>query len=208
MLHSWPRIRLCLTLPGFNYLGFLADADEAEPFLPETSSHHVVAPRLGAWQVLEAIERFYGEAHKLPVALAALLDLYDDFHRSKVLEGLLASDHDAVIEPSSLSIAQLLVLSMALKSQHDVKGDLADAALAYFSIVMSRQWTLLTAKMDRVVLSLVITHCLVHYWLRPFHALGLLQSLGPTLKRMSMRCPDDRYSIVLPLGMTLALTVM
>lgn len=192
ILHSWPRIRVCLTEPGLEPLGFLEAADAADPFLRDTPE------TLRAWQLVRPAADFYGELDTLPAPLAYLFEVYGEFGREAILRELSVMEQGVVVELRGLTVAQLVVFSMALWTYGGSLGDdgstvsaTSRAAFACLKFALDKQWTLLTATRDRVVLALALAYGLVYYWARPFHALGLLQSVISTMKRWSVRQPDD-----------------
>lgn len=199
MAYSWPRIRLCLTLANVDPLQYLAQSDAEDPLLVHTAVSGDQVPHLAVFQATQALESIYQSMEHLPVELVYLFQHYDDLSQRHVLDDLNDAypTKDAFIDPHRLSISQLMALSIALKSDcfHQVEGlDEATAlglATVYFAIALSKQWKLFAATEGRVALSLVMAFYLVYYWSRPFHALGLLQSIHSTIKRMSFKQRDN-----------------
>ncbi len=199
MVHSWPRIRLCLTLANIDPLVYLARSDAEDPLLLQTDVCGAHVPRLTVRQATDALGNIYDFADDLPVELAYLFKYYGGLGRRHVLEELSTSYPigDSLLDPSQLSIPQLLVISIALKSwslaevENTDQSAVWELSAIYMATCLNKQWTLLTATEDRIALSLAMASSLVYYWSRPFHALGLLQSIHETIKRLHIKQPNN-----------------
>ena len=204
MLHYWPRIRLNLTAPGIVSTSYLAEADAADPVLLQTPTSGPDAPQPPLWQLVRLVEEFYSSSvEKLPVCILEVFDSCPALGAHYVLNGLAqlyppdaVSQHSATVDLHRLSIAQLLVVSLAKRSSNDsaMQSDSATTAISAvsFTIALQKQWMLMSSSdEERLPLALLAAYCLFYYWARPFHALGLLQSVDPAIKRYSLRHPDD-----------------
>lgn len=190
MLHSWPRIRLSLTLENVEPLEYLAEADAEDLLLIQAKVPHLTPP-----QVVRALENLYDSIEALPVEIIYLFRSYDGLSQRRVLNELIQmyASSDSLVGPQQLSIAQLVTISVAICSSIptviDGLEDNATQVLSaeYFNMALSKSWTLLTTTEDRIALSLLMAYCLAYYWARPFHALGLLQSLHAVIGRFSFK---------------------
>ena len=199
MLHCWPRIRLYLTLPDLNPQTYLQDTDAADRFLIEPILPQSELPRLSLWQVDRALNHFYDATLGLPIGLVQLLNTHESLGRIHIFESMAAlyppgssSPHTISLDPHRLSVEQLLVMSMALKLGNPTalgarEADVQAASAFCFSLAMQRQWTLHANPEILAPLSLTMTYCLIHFWARPFHALGILRSIDSAIKQLSMR---------------------
>ncbi|KAL1864271.1 hypothetical protein VTK73DRAFT_6002 [Phialemonium thermophilum] len=206
LLHCWPRIRLNLSIPGVVPETYLADYDHSDPLLLEwTTGARRAVPPLMVWQAAHAMEGFYGSTHRLPVYFSYLFDHYPPLSSDGLDRGSLArsavegiSQRAAVVDLQLLSIPQLLVLSMAMRTVDAEPLDMDPAhmmALAEASCAMAlqKQWLLRSGPdEDLVPMLLALSYYLAYFWARPFHALGVLQSIAPAIKHMHVRQPDDR----------------
>ncbi|KAF7550954.1 hypothetical protein G7Z17_g5366 [Cylindrodendrum hubeiense] len=201
MLHCWPRIRLNLTLPGVISTTFLRESDAADPWLLETATSSHDAPQIFLWQVADAMDHFYAMSYTdLPLFVSELFDLCKPLSHSSIMRSFTpespspntGSPHSAPIDFERLSIPQLLLLSLA-KTQlaDDMVTDNSSARSVpahAFTIVLQKQWVLLSQPdEERVPLVLMTAYCLVYFWARPFHALGLLQAIDPAIKGYSLK---------------------
>lgn len=205
MLHCWPRIRLNLTLPGVISTTYLSESDVADHALLETITSSHDAPQILLWQVAEAIDHFYGNSlAELPLFIPELFDICALLSRDCVMSSFTpephspnnGSPHTTTIDLERLSIAQLLVFSLAKTSMADdmvtdtspTKSISAHA----FTIALQKQWLLLSRPdEERVPLVLLTAYCLAHFWARPFQALGLLQAIDPAIKGYSLKHLGD-----------------
>ncbi|EQB54049.1 hypothetical protein CGLO_06159 [Colletotrichum gloeosporioides Cg-14] len=102
-----------------------------------------------------------------------------------------------LVDIKQLPISILLVLSIALRSADNSPLNLGPELLlalseASFTNALQSQWTLLSVvDEERIPLSLLMAYCLMYFWARPFHALGLVQSLDPVIRTFSMRNGDE-----------------
>ncbi|KAH7129233.1 hypothetical protein EDB81DRAFT_808912 [Dactylonectria macrodidyma] len=200
MLHCWPRIRLNLTLPEMVSTTYLRESDAADKILLETNHE---APQMLLREIVDAIGRFYDSASfcTLPILISELFDVCTILGHDTVLDSLhtesisSSTDHDELfITFEGLTIPQLLVLSLATASAADdmMRDDSSARTLSAhaFVIALQKQWVLLSLPdEERVPLVLLTACCLVYFWARPFHALGLLQSIDPAVKGYSLKHP-------------------
>lgn len=216
MVHSWPRLRLCLSSHG-NPLNFLADADRREPLFgelaqetnlgtPEPSSSSHLVPN---WRLIQVLDSFDAIRDSLPSTLRLLLDACNGFGQGSLLQLLDSTNRSSTINPTNLSLRHMSRLStidpINLSVQHAILIHLAVSCLSlqdlpnqqttasiYFKSVLDRQWMLWNTVHERIAISAAIAYCLVNTWARPLHALGALQSAMPSLERMAVRAKNDR----------------
>lgn len=206
MLHCWPRIRLNLTLPGVISTTYLSESDVADHALLETITSSHDAPQILLWQLADAIDHFYGNSlAELPLFIPGLFDICALLSRDCVMSSFTpephsannASPHTTTIDFEVLSIAQLLVISLAKRSMaNEMVTDTPTArsiSAHAFTIALQKQWVLLSRPdEERVPLVLLTAYCLVHFWARPFQALGLLQAIDPAIKGYSLKHLGDQ----------------
>jgi hypothetical protein len=199
---GWPRIRLNLTLPGVTYPDYLASCDAAEPLLSRQVSHAIEIPRLPLWQVKRLLDFFYAAVHQLPVYLEDLISHTPSLQYDHISEYFVAlqsspstyTQADA-IDTAELPIPQLLVLSIAAWAANGILGDmefpdLGTVSTTCFSLALQKQWTLHSGSEANellVPMSLTLVGGLLSIWARPFHALGILQSIDPAIRQLSLR---------------------
>ncbi|KAH7139851.1 hypothetical protein B0J13DRAFT_68285 [Dactylonectria estremocensis] len=201
MLHCWPRIRLNLTLPEMVSTTYLRESDAADKLLLETGHE---APQIPLREMSDAIVRFYDLAYfsTLPLLISELCNICTLLGHDAVLDSFpiesISSNSD-LDEPSinleGLTIPQLLVLSIVTAStMNDMVTDNAPVrtiSAQAFTIALQKQWMLLSLpEEERVPLVLLTACCLVYFWARPFHALGLLQSIDPAIRGYSLKHPE------------------
>lgn len=209
MLHCWPRIRLNLTVPGIVSTTYLAEADAEDPVLLQTPTSNRDTAQVFLWRLVELLDEFYGpRVLALPVFISELFGSCPTLDRQYIIHSLIdlhSPDGGTTFEDSSvaidlhhLSIQHLLVLSLAKWSVVDsaLRSDSAaptPTSAVFFTLALEKQWMLLSYSDEvRVPLVLLAAYCLFYYWARPFHALGLLQSIDSAMKCYSLRNPGDR----------------
>ena len=205
MLHCWPRIRLNLTVPNLISQTYLAEYDQADTGLVEANAA-LDLPSLMLWQVGRALEEFYDSINLWPIYFTDLVHSYSGLSRHHVISSLTehcapegVSQHVAIVELNKLSVSQLLVLSIALRtidgtSIHLNSSTLLNTAAVSCATALKKQWTLHSGSNEELIpLILTMAYTLLQFWARPFHALGILQSIDPAIKHFSLRHPDDSY---------------
>jgi hypothetical protein len=200
MVHSWPRLRLCLS-PHGNPLEFLADADRREPLFGELAQEaNLGTPKpslsshlLKNWQVIQVLDSFDAIRDSLPSTLRLLLDACNGFGQGSLRQLLDSTSRSSTIDPTSLSIQHAILIHLAVSCQslQDLSSQQTTASI-YFKSVLDRQWMLWNTVHGRIAISAATAYCLVNTWARPLHALGALQSAMPSLERMAVRAKNDR----------------
>ncbi|OAA63379.1 Zn(2)-C6 fungal-type DNA-binding domain protein [Niveomyces insectorum RCEF 264] len=206
LLTCWPRLTINLTLPNLDSETYLTECDQADPTLVQPLTGPAAASDAGAtslsvWQACQALDIFYRPAiyHRLPLAMTVLLDACPGLPREHMLAEFAAATADQnMVEYGVLSCAQLLVLSLALRTVSGVVDGEWDAPATQAAathacrLALQNVWTLLARPAaDRVPLVLLLAYDLAYGWVRPFHARGLLQAIDPALRHMAILQADD-----------------
>ena len=203
MLYCWPRIRLNLTIPGLVSTTYLQDADHEDPSLL-----NIASPKhtFKLWDAVQGIRTLYQKLDThLPVYIAKIVNSVECLSEQRLISGIWGlSSRDqfsrdvAPIDANLLSISQLLILSLVTgfsetSLEEDSSSGSSSASAAFFTIALQRMWQLFASPdEERITLSLLASYSLVHIWARPFHAIGLLQSIDPALQHYSLRHPQDK----------------
>ena len=167
-------------------------SDESDTSLVNPSKHSVYA-RIMLHDAITALEYFYGHLSELPFPFPELVLSSPLTSAAQVLASLPGheqhADDEAGIELDKYPLVVLLILSIVfpLSASHDPQ-----LAKSCFSAVMQRHWLLLAEAETKVIcISLVIITCLIHQWSRPFHALGILQSVHVVIERLIAKSHGD-----------------
>ncbi|CAK7228850.1 hypothetical protein SBRCBS47491_007049 [Sporothrix bragantina] len=114
--------------------------------------------------------------------------------------------HQQAVDYDRLSFGQLLVLSLGFRADVDnARHDpirtpfdppptslLMAAAARTCSLALQKLWMLQAGPVDDLVPQvLLMAYYLADFWVRPFHARGLLQSVDQAIKHMAMLQADD-----------------
>lgn len=198
MIHSWPRLRLCLS-DLENPLSFLADADAGEPMFSEDELQpgtNDPDPSLlvSCWQMREITQALHNSFDNMPLLPATLLHAYEGFDLSHILRDLDCQLPTQPILPDVLPLSHATVLCLALCCQtFPALTDQNTTVKLYLKSILQRQWTLLNTTHQRLAIGIAVAYCLLHGWARPFHALGVLQSVKHSLERLAIRAGHNGY---------------
>lgn len=189
MLHSWPRLRVSLTEPDFDPLRFLREADAAD-----ISPGEDALDKMGPLTVLDAtrvIDLVYQPEQ--PTIIDFLIRSFEYFHEDRIVEYFGDFSAQDLVPWRELPIPQLLIFSIVLcrHARATESRQWKVTAAACLRLAMESQGALVTATLEGAVMKLVTAYCLVHFWARPFHALGYLQSVNATIKRCAARRLED-----------------
>lgn len=187
-------MRLHVQQQDIRPMAHLNEIDSADPVLVSTTLHDSQAPHLPAGAILRTIEHTYRNAHELPPSLAYLFACSPNCYPENGTANL-TGDPAHSIKLHSLSLEQLLLLSIGLGSLDDLPvhdRDVAALLEACFALVMQRQWLLYSKpEVQNLGILLAMAICLLHFWGRPYHCLGLLQSLGPLINHLALINRND-----------------
>ncbi|KAL1896368.1 hypothetical protein Sste5346_004753 [Sporothrix stenoceras] len=112
------------------------------------------------------------------------------------------------IDYDRMSFAQLLMLSIGIRTSMGCRGmevhrqrtpfdppsrqSLMALSAHTCSLALQKLWMLQAGPTEELVpLVLLLAHYLADFWVRPFHARGLLRSIDPAIKHMAMLQADD-----------------
>lgn len=148
--------------------------------------------------------------------------MYDRQHRPHQQNGhhQLQQQHrrlgqQPAIDYDRMSFAQLLMLSIGIRTSMGCRGmethrqrtpfdppsrqSLMALSARTCSLALQKLWMLQAGPTEELVpLVLLLAHSLADFWVRPFHARGLLQSIDPAIKHMAMMQADDPYALPFP----------
>jgi hypothetical protein len=195
MLLCWPRIRLNLTIPGVSAATYLRDADD-----DEASFSIATSVCIRVWQVLHLLDDFYTTIiPALPVPVAECFQHCPSLSAQCLgapLQSIVESqngDLSTEIDLHNLSLPHLLVLSMALRAAEVGNLEIDPSTLnalseATIGILLLKSWELFSATEElKLPIILLTAFNLVYFWIKPFHALGMLQSIDSVLGHFSLK---------------------
>lgn len=203
MLYCWPRIRLNLNLPGIQSTTYLSESDTADPTLLQTHTDDQKLPPLGIQQLLDTFDLFYARIYPdLPLFILEIFEICPALSHASVsgdLDRQCDTGDAHLLLPDNvaqLSIPQLLILSLTSvgcgNRTEPNSPETAPSSAFWMSTVLQKQWTLLSQpEEERIPLLSLIAYCLVHFWARPFHALGMLQGIDSVIQIYALKTPDN-----------------
>ena len=196
MLNCWPRLRLQLTLPGVQAMTYLKHSDESDPSLVRPVKL-TASPRMFYPTAVTSFKYLYDHSIELPFPLPELVRSSSQTSAEHILATIPGygqhADDEGEFELEELSIEHLILLSIVLPLSTRNHPHVASSC---FEAALQRHWTLhAKGETDLIRVSLMIVTCLVHQWARPFHALGILQSVQAALERLWTKSHNDDVAI-------------
>lgn len=205
MLHSWPRLRVCLD-DNVDPLSFLRKADQEQPV---SSVDPGISLDCGI--VMRAVDEFYSHLGTLPETIQYLFETGLCLDHRAMVNWCRRAYHDRleIGALGRLHLSQLVVLAMAFRiydatdpglehvetdmPRGEVKiSDVSKAAQATLWYALNQQHNIHDAYFpSSVALSLALAYSLTYFWARPFQAMEILHGIDTKLKRWSIRAPDD-----------------
>ncbi len=198
MLVCWPRLRLRynpLGVPMSAPLKVSEDADSTA--LMDTAAQHA-GLTCDFWHLSQALEDFY-DVHldELPLVMADCFASGAGIGRDQILAALRSTSSDENVHLQQLAPAPLLILALALRnSADDVHTSALDIASRHtlsdhaFTSYLQKSWTTLSLpEEETVTLQLLAAAFMTFYWVRPYHGLGLLQSIQSVLRNYHRKNP-------------------
>ncbi|OQN95401.1 hypothetical protein B0A48_18580, partial [Cryoendolithus antarcticus] len=181
MYQYWPRLRINLSLDGFDPLQYQRHCKLNDHLAVREHAQLILGRRSRLRKPIAL--RMYHQTNFVPQTITYFLQMTSTFSLQSAWEQLPRSgDNLGHVKLSDLSLTTLLLLSVAFQYLiPDPTNDFSTSATsrACFQLALSRLWTLhsqdkevnLTSKM-MVAVQLIIIYG------RPFHALGILRQVG------------------------------
>jgi len=199
MLVCWPRLRLRYNPLGVSATTYLKEAEDTDTASRLASATDSAGRSMDGWDILQTIESFYmSNVDHLPLPMLSCFASCAGLSREHIIADLgLAAAQSSPVDFQQLVPSVLLVLSIALRSRHNQPSspgfDIADGfALsdAAFSTFLQKSWTILSSSEEETLAVQLLGACfMTFYWARPYHALGLLQSIRPVLEIHHIKNP-------------------
>lgn len=172
---------------------FLKAADDEDTFLTGLI--------LGAEQecellpIIRSLENLYESVSELPLSLVDLLKTSPYFSKDHIAESLYEAQqaHQTMINLRECSIESLLLQTVAVRLTATDSANLALPAFeSCFKLALESFWKLYSNSEDYAIpLTLCFAHIFLHFFARPFHALGMLQAVKPAIDRFDKRRSGD-----------------
>jgi hypothetical protein len=183
----WPRLRINLSLDGFDPLQFQRQCDEADHSLEQNLAEAAEAT-VRSHLIEEYIQRLYHQTNLVPQTIIYLLQMTSTYSLQTALSQipLRKSDEEmGYVKLSDLSLTLLLLLSVAFHYlTPDPSTDYGTTASSWkcFQLALTRLWTVHSQAEDFMLNSkLMVAVQLQIIYGRPFHAIGLLRQVGLSL---------------------------
>lgn len=183
----WPRLRINLSLDGFDPLQFQRQCDEADHSLEHNlaeAADATVRPRI----IAEYVQRLYHQTNLVPQTIIYLLQMTPTYSQAAAMQQIPAlkpGDEMRYVKLGDLPLTLLLLLSVAFHYlSPDPSSDYGTTASSWkcFQIALTRLWTVHSQAEDYMLnTKLMVAVQLQIMYGRPFHAIGLLRQVGLSL---------------------------
>ncbi|KAL1969238.1 hypothetical protein VTN77DRAFT_492 [Rasamsonia byssochlamydoides] len=202
ILQYWSRLRVKLTIPDVDVLRYLKDADNQDTRFMDILPADVVQAELPLSLASQCLRTWDETLSDLPITFVMLLRscafFPDRISRQDELLSNRLQNGDQVLRLCDLPLEELLIYTIAFRSlpeQADSTG-CAPSEIC-FTLALQRLWTVhLEPDEVAVRLMLMVAHIFLYLFAKPFHALGMIQSIDPAIDRLSRR--TDRLSFEAP----------
>jgi len=183
----WPRLRINLSLDGFDPLQFQRQCDEADRSL-EIGIAEGASSTVRLHLATEYIQRLYHQTNLVPQTIIFLLQMTPTYSLQNAMNQLPArptGEQMGYMKLEDFSLTTLLLLSVAFHYlSPDPTSDYGTTAssLKCFQLALTRLWTV-HSQAEEFMLNtklMVAVQMQIMYG-RPFHAIGLLRQIGLSL---------------------------
>jgi hypothetical protein len=183
----WPRLRINLSLDGFDPLQFQRQCDEADHSLEQNladAADATVRPHI----IVEYVQRLYHQTNLVPQTIIFLLQMTPTYSLQNAMSQIpmrKPDDGGGYLKLSELSMTLLLLLSVAFHYlSPDPSSDYGTTASSWkcFQLALTRLWTVHSQAEDFMLnTKLMVAVQLQIMYGRPFHAIGILRQVGLSL---------------------------
>lgn len=198
IVQYWSRLRVKLTIPKLHPFTYLKEADQADKTL--IPGAHQRDLDLDLPSALSFVDKFFERTDDLPVALVELVVTSSKFTKANMLESLYRAVYHRQGQASAINfslcpIEVLLVVAVGCRFDNIVDQDglhRPSLSESYFAAALRNMWRLSAESEDyALTVKLFVAQLFIYYFSRPFHALGLLQEIGPAIDRMERKALND-----------------
>lgn len=183
----WPRLRINLSLDGFDPLQFQRQCDEADRSL-ELNISEAAASTVRLHLAIEYIQRLYHQTNLVPQTIIFLLQMTPTYSLQNAMGQLPTRrphDNMGYMKLEDFSLTLLLLLSVAFHFlSPDPTSDYGTTAssMKCFQLALSRLWTVHSQAEEYMLnTKLMVAVQMQIMYGRPYHAIGLLRQVGLSL---------------------------
>jgi hypothetical protein len=203
VLQYWSRLRVQLTLSDVDVLCFLKDADNQDTRffrIPPVDLIQTALPLSLASQCLRTWDEILSE---LPISFVMLLNncafSRDGIARQEEMLSDRMQNRDEGMPLSDLPLDALLFYTIAFRSLSEQPSSTLDLSETCFTMALQHLWRV-HLEPDEIAapLMLIVAHIFLYLFARPFHALGMIQSIDSAIDRLLKRT-DRQYVLLLAL---------
>ncbi len=198
LFHCWPKLRISLANLDIEPVTFFKNVDDADTFNFENNFDTTDLGGIHVSEATSSISALFENVSQLPFILRHLLttggltrevclglfNRYSDF----------STGYDVRLQFETQSAEELLVQTVAFKhlSSTSMNVSLSRQADLCFKFALGRMWMIQSRQNPQILpFKFLFVICLLYVYGRPFHALGLLQSLEPQIHNASPMMRGD-----------------
>jgi hypothetical protein len=199
MFHYWSKLRINISPQDLEPLQFFKQVDEADTFLVGSKFESSIPGTIHLTELMRAIDHLFEEIMHLPFILRHLLT-YGGLSRALCIEvfkrhGPVSPGQTVILDFLDQSAEELLLQTVALKhlAAKESSTILSQKADLSFRYALERMWMMQSQQSPQALpFKFLFVIIMLYIYGRPFHALGILQSLESLIHNSSPNSQDDR----------------
>lgn len=199
MFHYWSKLRINISPRELDPLRFFKQVDEADTFLIGSKFNTPVPGQIHPAELMRSIDSLFRDILHLPFILRHLLTYGGLSHKLCVetFQGnALASSHSTeFLDFQHQSAEELLLQTVALKhlAAKETNPTLSQKADLSFRYALERMWMMQSQQSAQALpFKFLFVIIMLYLYGRPFHALGILQSLESLIHNSSPNNQESR----------------
>ncbi|KAK5305153.1 hypothetical protein LTR99_004219 [Exophiala xenobiotica] len=198
LFHCWPKLRISLANLDIEPVTFFKNVDDADTFSFQNAFDTTDLGEIHVSEAASSISAIFEDVSQLPFILRHLLttggltkeaclglfNRYSDF----------STGYDVLLQFENQSAEELLIQTVAFKHMASTSTNVSVDRQAdlCFKFALGRMWMIQSQQNPQTLpFKFLFVICLLSIYGRPFHALGLLQSMEPQIHNASPMMRGD-----------------
>ena len=199
MFHYWSKLRIHISPRDLEPLQFFKQVDDADTFLVGSKFDSTVPGQILLTEITYAIDHLFDDIMHLPFILRHLLTFgglshescIDVFKRSRPILPGHETFHFKDQTAEELLLQTVALKHVAAKQNNLTLSQTADLSFRY---ALERMWMMQSQQSPQALpFKFLFVIIMLYLYGRPFHALGILQSLESLIHNSSPKSQEDRY---------------
>ena len=198
MFHYWSKLRINISPRDLDPLQFFKQVDDADNFLVGSKFESHVSGTIYYAELMHAVDHLFEEIMHLPFILRHLLT-YGGLSRNLCIDVFkkhipATPHHTSPLDFRDQSAEELLLQTVALKHLAAKESNITLSLKAdlSFRYALERMWMMQSQQSPQALpFKFLFVIIMLYLYGRPFHALGILQSLESLIHNASPNSQDD-----------------